>query len=334
MENNGNIYVVSNRNVRPGKAGANLFGNDLNKIHNADLNLAKASRKKSGAWKLELLTDSQNPNYEDSTIDQVFRGLANKSVGGDNQDWVFFVHGFRQSLKKNLNKCAEIASYGVNVIAFSWPSNPAPAALLLTRKKYKRAQENARLSVPAFCRTIDKVFHNMSESITGSGINMNMVVHSLGNFLFQEYITRGDNLEYLSMFKNILMNAPDVDNKGHHKWVDSAADHSSLYVTINEHDTTLNKSDWINKNRLGNTVRNLKSEVVCYMDLTNGLGVRRAHRSWNVPATENDAIKQFYNIVFKGGYGEKVSGWRYNEGKNAFTLVNREPVILDSDYSE
>ena len=107
-----------------------------------------------------------------------------------------------------------------------------------------------------------------------------------------------------------------------------------MYITINEHDKTLNGSDIINKGRLGNTARKLNASEAVYIDLTNGLGVRLSHRPWNKPAKRNPVIKDFYRAVFTGGCGEKAGGWVYKAKKNAYCLKIKEPLILDSDYSE
>ena len=62
----------------------------------------------------------------------MFTDLVNKidAAGPDHElrrPWVMFVHGFNQTIEKNIKKARNIEKWRkVNVIVFSWPSQPQP----------------------------------------------------------------------------------------------------------------------------------------------------------------------------------------------------------------
>ncbi len=333
MSKQGRITLITNRNVNPGRTDLSLFGDDLNTIHNADLNIATVEPGKKNKWKLKLLSNSENPNYENPASKILFEQIAEEAAKGNDKDWVFFIHGFNQSLRKNMKKCLELVSYGVNVIAFSWPSNPGPSAILKKAKEYNRAQFNARQSVSALDRTIDKLQEYLHQNPAGAHLNLNFVIHSLGNYLFREFVKTTDSLEYLKMFNNIILHEADVDHLEHREWVNQVTNYTKVYITINEDDFVLNYSDIINKPRLGNTAKNLNAEEAVYINFTGALGVGASHRPWKKPAKKHAAIKQFYKAVFKGRHGEKTKGWEYKSAENTYCPIQREPVVYDDTFS-
>ena len=122
----GKIIFISNRDVHPDRNGPDLFGEDLNPRGAEEINLATAEfLTTENRWRFELLTDPEGHDPANPVSKQVFRAIIDQSAAGpQHQRWVLFVHGFNQSIEKNLQKCLEIASHGVNVMIFSWPSMP------------------------------------------------------------------------------------------------------------------------------------------------------------------------------------------------------------------
>jgi len=102
------------------------------------------------------------------------------------------------------------------------------------------------------------------------------------------------------------------------------SDHVRLYATINENDITLDTSDIVNPDRLGNTARDLGSNNVTYIDFTWGTDVGTSHRPWHDPGKKNPSVHRFYKLAFHSRRGEKASGWRFNALKNAYELVEQE----------
>jgi esterase/lipase superfamily enzyme len=324
MNIKGKVILISNRNVNPGRTDVSLFGDDLNPLGEAELNLATAVYKNK-RWHLELLTDPVKPNYDTPVSREVFKEIVKQARQDPKaRNWVLFVHGFNQSLAKNLDKCREIASYGVNVAAFSWPSNPGPQALWQKLKEYKRARKNARRSVLALERTFEKLTSYMEEfGSRDCQINVSLVIHSLGNYLCEHYVKSGDFDRETRVFSNVMFHQADVDLPDHEQWVESVSDHTRVYVTINEHDRVLDASDIVNPDRLGNTSRDLIAAQVKYMDFTDGENVGSSHRPWKTPGKENKAVGEFYKLTFHSRRGEKASGWEYDPLLNTYRLIER-----------
>ena len=83
MDLNGKVIVVTNRKVHPGNTDLTLFGDDLNNPPE-DLNLALA-HKVSDEWRLELLTDPINPDYDTPVSRSSVRGDYRSNEGGCSQ---------------------------------------------------------------------------------------------------------------------------------------------------------------------------------------------------------------------------------------------------------
>ena len=317
MDLTNKIIVVSNRNVNKQASDHRLFGDELNPKGAEQLNIALAE-KVDEEWELELVSNPTNPAYKKPSSFEVFKSAVKSN---DEKDWVFFVHGFNQDLKKNLNKCLEIQKYGVNVVAFSWPSNPGPQELWKKPKEYKRAVKNAKRSTIALERCMEKIreYIQLTQD-KGCKINVNMVIHSLGNTLFQDFVQSSTYDNECEVYSNVILHQADADSLGHEQWVSKLTPHTRVYVTMNAKDKVLAVSDVVNKNRLGNSPDNCVAEQVIYADFTNGPQVGYSHRPWHDPGTKVAAIGDFYRAVFHGKRGEHVDGWKYNRFDNRYYL--------------
>lgn len=331
MNTKGKIIVVSNRDVHPQHHNHRLFGDDLNPLSPDELNIALAE-KNGRSWQLELVTDPKKPNYDKPVSRTVFRDAMRRNA---DKPWVFFVHGFNQSLIKNLEKCREIQDYGCNVVAFSWPSNPGPQEHYKKFKEYKKARKNARRSVIALNRCVDTLAAYLREfSSEKCQVSISMVVHSLGNFLMQNYVSHPEFGDETSVFGNIILHQPDADTRHHPMWVEKLSARSRVYVTINAHDAVLATSDVVNPDRLGNTRIHEHAEGTTYIDFTWGKGVSHSHRPWHEPGEKNAAIARFYTQVFHGRRGESEPGWEYNASNGNYQLIEQANPFPDEEFGD
>lgn len=286
------IYIVSNRNITDFQHDEKIFGDSFNENGPEVIRVAKAEY--NNKWSLTLLPEDLSDLEVNEPTHDIFKELSM-----DSKPCVIFIHGFNQSLRKNLEKCKEIESYGVNVIAFSWPSNPGPHFILRKIKEYKRARKNARRSVFALERFFDKL-ELFVESQGSAGQIKTLVVHSMGNYLVQSFVSNPDYDNQTRIFQNILLHQADVDSYGHNLWVDTLARESRVVITINETDDVLDFSDVLNPDRLGNTAANFYSHNAKYYDFTRARGAEDSHRLWYKPAKKNTNIKSFFLRTFHG----------------------------------
>ncbi len=207
--------------------------------------------------------------------------------------------------------------YNVAVVIFSWPSQPGGVI-----PEYLQARAIARDSVIA----LDRVFELMGRYVRESAdelcnFSINLLVHSLGNYLFEHFIRDPVFGGETRMFDNIVLNAPDVDANTHTVWVDKLRFSRRVYVTINEADIILGASDLINPDRLGNTARNLTSKRAVYLDFTDGQGVRKRHQHFLSTAEANDAVMEFFQRALHGMAATPGPGLVPDEAEKVFTLA-------------
>ncbi|MEZ8738409.1 alpha/beta hydrolase [Photobacterium swingsii] len=315
------IYFVSNRNITDDSL---LFGDNFNAQGAEVLRVAKAVQDNEGNFSLALMDEAPIMHNGD-IADEVQTPLEAVFEQCDNADspCVLFVHGFNQDIKKNLKKCREIEAYGVNVIAFSWPSNPGPNFILRKISEYKRARKNARRSAMAFERLLDKLngFVETNRSKTRKqGQIQTLAIHSLGNYLMQSMVQVPDYDHQAAMFKNILLHQADADNPGHASWLDTLGQSSRVLVTVNETDDVLDFSDFINPDRIGNTAANMTAQYATYYNFTDAAGANDSHRLWHKPAVENPTIKHFFSRVFDGKNPVKA-GMQFNGDLNCYNVI-------------
>lgn len=299
------IFVFSNRNVINNES---WLGDSFNTEGNDNIRVAKYIP--SARPKLSFYSEHEAEALPSLKVIQ--------EIENGDKPCCIFIHGFNQSLTKNMKKCEEIESYGVNVIAFSWPSNPGPQAWYWKIREYKRAVQNARRSTVALERFFDK-FHEYFTDVGRVSNIKSMVIHSLGNFLLQSFVSSTGFNNQTSFLNNILLHQADVNSQGHEKWADHMTMNSRVMVTINETDNVLDASDIINPDRLGNTLRNLNSKTISYFNFGQLDVAEDKHRLWIKPTITNENAASFFEEVFKGKK-IKTSHLDYNNRNNHFNI--------------
>ena len=162
-----------------------------------------------------------------------------------------------------------------------------------------------------------------TEEIMACNISINLLIHSLGNYLVESFIRSPVFTGETRIFDNIIFHQADVDNRKHTEWIDRVEHGQRIYVTINEFDLILKKSDIINPARLGNTVEGVTAALPLYIDFTGGEHVRGNHNFFQ-PKSENLTIAEFFQQVLTGKHGERVSGFEFDSRTNTFRLAENE----------
>lgn len=307
--NNNKIILISNRGVREKRSGATLFKNKLTKsshrLRCAEINQSGTHKK----YQLTLVDKGDEQNY-----------LSNAVETGNDNPWVFFVHGNNQTLDKNLKKCFKIKDlYDVNVVAFSWPSvhhgkirgklNYVPFQLnfgkYLTRqlvskiKQYRKAKNNAELSAPDLIDSLTMA----KNSFSNSSSKVSFVCHSLGHYVLQKANDHQSLGDVMFWFNNVLLHQGDADNKNHEHWVDAIGKGESVVVTTNEKDKILEVSNIYNhksmKNkRLGNVSKDGGSSSPVYKDFTGTKNIGlTGHTIFLTSRDKNEDVFNFFKSI-------------------------------------
>jgi hypothetical protein len=142
----------------------------------------------------------------------------------------------------------------------------------------------------------------------------------LGNYIFEQFIKSPIFSGETKIFDNIVLNAADIDVKGHRRWADNLRFSRKVYATINERDKILDASDIINSDRLGNTAKHLSSSRIDYFDLTDGKNVKKKHQHFETTANANKTVESFFEKVLHGEAGFPLTGTEYDDERNAHVL--------------
>ncbi|NEZ65169.1 alpha/beta hydrolase [Leptolyngbyaceae cyanobacterium CCMR0082] len=306
------VIVISNRNVNEGSTDESLFGEDTNAKGIDEIRLAKATLdERSKRWNLELIPEPATPTAENrpsrALFQEVIQGIKDKNY---KSNWVFYIHGFNQSFKKTLDASYEIAQkYKVEVIVFSWAANPGG----FVTAEYRRARQAAKASSNAIDRALEflgaYLLDRPQEEIENCNVRLNLLIHSLGNYLVEQFVRSPVFSGETRIFDNIIFHQADVDNRLHKFWMDRVQYGRRLYITINENDRVLKGSDLINPARLGNTSEDLESKRAIYIDFTDGDNVGREHNFFT-GNHGNRTIEQFFQRVLTSKRGELVEGFK------------------------
>ena len=122
------MLIITNRNIKKsnfnnGVGDHDAFGDEVNSKGPNEVRLAHAE-KVDGAWQVRLVKEPSKITDNNIPSKKVFSETRNRLIS-TGKNCVFFVHGFNQSFKKNLEKALAIENeHDVEVVAFSWPSNP------------------------------------------------------------------------------------------------------------------------------------------------------------------------------------------------------------------
>ena len=119
-----------------------------------------------------------------------------------------------------------------------------------------------------------------------------------------------------------------MDNPSHQTWVNKLRFATRIYVTINERDVVLAASDVINRDRLGNTARNLVADRPIYVDFTGADEVGKDHRIY-FQAIANKRVKRFFDMAFNGKRAERLEGIQYVPEENVHVFQPDRKVLAD-----
>lgn len=297
------IVVISNRNLKitspadsPEVHPVNVLGSDMSDEGNTYGILLKQQAGKGERIKL-----FPQGKEKDMFADLVEKIDAAGSKHELKRPWVMFVHGFNQTIEKNIVKARNIERWRkVNVIVFSWPSQPQPgktnqvmkvikskaikkfihssltASVLgaLTNyiedywRTYTLARVNAENSSDdmsiAYRRVQDQLIKKVRRKMT-----ISLLIHSLGNYLTQNTVKVHNGIA--AKFQYIILHQADAAAAEQRQWVPKlvrSAQH--VYITINKYDSVLAVSQVYNqKGRLGHSQQGfIKSNRISYCDFT------------------------------------------------------------------
>ncbi|MEJ2405499.1 MAG: alpha/beta hydrolase [Candidatus Thiodiazotropha sp.] len=304
---------------------------------------------------MDAATGKPKPIYASRYAARKVLARVNPSLagikGGTGRSLVFFVHGFNNDMKAVLDRAAQFEkNYGVEVIAFSWPANGGGVHGVVSYKSDKR---DALASTGALDRSISKLYdylqaiHDEHVSNIEAMANkryandaekwdrffnqqaqkwcpfsINLVLHSMGNYLFKNMLKSSSYRNDLLVFDNVVLVAADANNADHKTWVDRIQCRNRVIVTINENDGALMasrlKMGEQQRARLGHYPYCLDSERAVYVNFTDARYVGDSHAYFEGGAIRNRKVKQFFNDALNGEAAERSLS--FNVADNMYRL--------------
>lgn len=242
--------------------------------------------------------------------------------------WVMFVHGFNQTIEKNIAKARNLETRKgrkVNVIVFSWPSQPQPGktdeVMKAIKKKiikklargalaasvlgtitshieeywrtYTLARMNAESSVDDMATAYRLVQNHLIKKVRRK-FTISLLVHSLGNYLTQCTVKAHNGVA--AKFQHIILHQADAAAVEHKQWVPDLVRSSKLmYITINKYDSVLAVSQVYNqKERLGHSQQGfIQNNKISYCDFT---GIPSTIWTDETGDCMNENDHEFYNL--------------------------------------
>ena len=314
---NTKMLVVTNRRLEDENANdESMFGEKPNREGPAEVRLAWAE-KQGKKWRLSLVNEPNDMDFNNVPSRSAFKEFKTILLEAQ-KNCVFYVHGYNKEFEESIDQGWALQKrYGVGVLAFSWASNPGG----IPPWEYNNARAIAGASSPAIDMTLEKLARYMREEADGDcEISLNLLTHSLGNYLFQRFVEKPLFAGKTRIFDNLILHQADVDSEGHETWVNKLKYARRIYATVNERDKILDISDVINPDRLGNTASGLVADRAVYFDFTDGHKVKKTHQLFGKLADKNPVVKEFFTNVLNGEAGETISGIRFNPSKNAYDI--------------
>lgn len=271
--------------------------------------LAQGSQR----WQLQLVPeDRSDPDNVCHASRALFANLVKEVSGGDahSNHWVFFVPGYCSPCREGLDKARQLQEvHGVNVILFSWPSDPREA-ISDPVGAYRRTQEAALLSAVALDRALASLLRIFVEPVRQAGgshpFSFSLLAHSLGNYVIQKLV-QSDPIYHSHRFPfdNIILHQADVDVQGSQTWIKAMKARKRKYVTTNQYDAVLRMiSDVANPTRLGQVTHGVGlGEEIIHVDFTDARHVNNQHWFFG-DVVDNQIINTFCRNVLHGVIGE------------------------------
>ena len=268
---------------------------------------------------------------------------------------LIFTHGYNNDVSDVLKTAEALeALYGCIVVPFTWPANGGGA--LSGTASYLSDKADARASSGAFNRFIGKVhyFHCLlaqanlnaikakveakykgKDNPMAAGelfaelvekacaIKINLLCHSMGNYLLKHSLMTSDNVTSKLVFDNINLVAADTNNKDHATWVQKLDARNRIHIVINESDSALNasriKPGQAQGARLGHYLKGLDAQNAIYIDVSDAEGVDSDHSYFKGKIVDNNGpLKALFNDLFNGNSVEKRL--TYNASANYYEL--------------
>lgn len=340
------ILIFSNRKVNLQRQGPQMFEPCVNPVGGEDVLLAAAWENTGGDWRVNLVPTPPEGSWTGCAASCAFLAdLVKRMKAGEEDDqpgglhydqenktynWIFYIPGYSSTAAAGLEQARQLEQdYKANVMLFSWPADP-PDITTNPVRAYRQAQAAARVSAIHLDQTLEQLAHGFAEPMRGSGTRKGfrfcLLMHSLGNYVFESFITNSVYSGETKIFDTIVLHQPDISRDRAPEWISKVLFRDSLYLTYNTFDAVLRFSRLINDVRAGVDRGEKSGSMVKFIDFTHGRHVEANHFMFT--GLDNRVIKEACRRMILGvpGGGEfnlaldGAGGFTFHKESNSYVL--------------
>ncbi|OMP94770.1 alpha/beta hydrolase [Raoultella terrigena] len=356
------MFIITNRKLNVSGKGTKAFGQTPNEFGPNELRLVSVEKNGDNWTVNILPDKATEKMKTDAELNETGRvyfasdyvaSILFKKLQAEKKNLLFFVHGYNNNMEEVLERANRLEQlYSVEVLAFSWPANGGG---VWGTTSYMSDKKDARASTGALERALGRMSYLFREHVekvkveinkkvdkklgnkisaekrneltmelqeNNCTISVNMMVHSMGNYLYQYTLFPKSSEAHELLFDNVILVAADTNNEGHKDWVDKIPCRKSVYITLNEDDKALRwsraKVGEEQLPRLGHYLHNLDSRQGVYINFTGIVGDSHAYFEGTPVEGPNNVVFNFFNKTFNGFsvYNDLL----FNAGINSYRL--------------
>jgi len=283
------MIIITNRKIYPENQGLEKFGG-IPSSKPDEIRVVEVTKKKK-KWDAQTITGN--------IIGKITNCLTQK------RPLLVFVHGFSNTFLEVVKRAERLERlYDVDAIAFSWPAAGEGEGYKIN---YRGDKRDAEASTDAFGKCLGLIGEVCK---TARPLTLNIMFHSMGNYLLKNFVLSNQAKEQLCIFDNVLLVAADTNNENHSEWVGKLSPRKKKYIVINKKDDALAVSARLlgekQGSRLGHCLENLNAHDTNYINITNAKRVGKQHSYFvGRPVAANVALHQFFKKAFRGKGAER-----------------------------
>ena len=252
------------------------------------------------------------------------------------RDTIVFVHGYNVSFREALTSAARLkrnfstdqGGPGVNMVAFSWPSDGS----MMPYIAYGNDRQDAAASGPAFARGLLKLSDFLRGSTPDEACNqrLHLVAHSMGNYVLrhtlQEYVKQFPGRPARLFDEVFLMAADEDDDAFEHEYklkpLPRLAKRVNVYYNNNDRAMAISDKTKGNPDRLGDEGPRVPRGIpgkVSLIDATPVVSGLVEHSYFlDTPAVVADMRK-----VLAGTRSDEIDRRKYIHETNSYRLTDK-----------
>jgi len=262
-----------------------------------------AERSDTNCWQYLYVVE------EDSTWKVYpFYSLRDALKRMPNKDWVIYTEGMGKTFYGNLRRASAMRqTYQVNVLHFDYASMAGDLGIM---QNFRMSMRNAAQGYIAYYRMLDTI---RMQRPAMNGQALSLFFHSMGNLLLEALIQSGLTQRWNAQpfIDHLILNAPCINRKKHHRWLNQVQWAKRKWVHYNREDTKLNGAALLSGNRkLGSKPKYPFESNTYYIDFNPACD--RTHNYFlDIPERSfrrSGPIRAYFEAILHGKLPD-VSGW-------------------------